>query len=143
MSSSQSHSQLCLPPVPVQRADAPQSRRVDQEVCPQSDSIDVGALLKDAVEHTPGATHQDCSYRIGYHPISGMWQRILSGERGMALKKLGMLPRAVQIELLARWAEALGVRLERRAAQSPDPASWITTHGVRVTRVRITLETVA
>jgi hypothetical protein len=95
-------------------------------------TVDVCGAMRSAVEDS-GYRHNAAAVDTGYQP--DYWTRVLAGERGIILDRLGALPRNVQISFLAAWAAQLGIRIERRDRVAPDLAELITSR-----RVRITLE---
>ena len=73
--------------------------------------VDVALLLRAAVEGV-GCPHEAAAKRVGYQP--DYWNRVLGNERGITLGRLGRLPVDVQADLVTRWADALGLTIERR-----------------------------
>lgn len=73
-------------------------------------SVDVVHVVRRAVESR--ASHKVAAGSAGYGP--DMWARIMSGERGVLLERLGCLPVAVQKEIVIRWAALLGLQVERK-----------------------------
>ena len=74
-------------------------------------AVDVALTLRAAVESV-GCSHKVAAALVGYGV--DYWSRVLSGERGILLARLGQLPRDVQLNFVMRWAAALGYRIERR-----------------------------
>lgn len=72
--------------------------------------LDVAGLLRAAVDSQ--SKHLAVAASIGYQ--ADYWARVLTGERGITLTRLGRLPRDVQIAFVEAWARALGLRFERR-----------------------------
>jgi hypothetical protein len=76
-------------------------------------AIDVLSMVREAVDRS-GLKQEGIADDVGYKP--DYWSRVLSGERGVTLERLGRLPLEVQRELVTAWAWALGLRVERRRA---------------------------
>lgn len=74
--------------------------------------VDVALCARRAVETR--STHKVCAASAGYEP--DYWARVLTGERGILLERLGQLPVAVQREFVIRWAGLLGLQIERKDA---------------------------
>lgn len=98
---------------------------------------DVATMLRAAVEGN-GCPHGVAASAVGYQP--DYWNRVLGCERGITLDRLGKLPLDVQRDFVAAWAEALGIKVERRGI--PDGmAELVELAGLIATRrVRVTLE---
>lgn len=74
--------------------------------------VDTLALFRGAVAES-GCPHKVIAADAGYQP--DYWSRVLTGERGLTIDRLGRLPIEVQRRVVALWGRALGLRLERRS----------------------------
>ena len=90
-------------------------------------AVNVSALLCSAIrrcEHKLESVGREIRYEPSY------WSKVLAGERGILLERLGELPLDVQQEWIGRWADAIGA--SRQSSES-DLAELITSRRVRLT----------
>jgi hypothetical protein len=77
---------------------------------PSPHLADVAFCVRRAVEMH--SSHKECADAIGQD--YGYWNRILANGRGIKLSQLGLLPVAVQREIVRGWAGVLGLQIERK-----------------------------
>lgn len=95
--------QLNLPPTLVRTTDVSASTARPAEVNP----IDVPTLLRESVDAE--CQQKEAALSAGYQP--DYWTKVLNGERGMHLDRLGRLPMKVQRQLVMRWGSELGIHM--------------------------------
>lgn len=76
----------------------------------QRPRVDVAALLRESV--SAHGAHKSVALELDYKP--DYWTRVLSCERGITLDRFSRLPYAVQVDLVVGWADALGLKVNRR-----------------------------
>lgn len=117
---------------------AEQGNSVDVSELKRGNSIDLCGFMRQAVKESEHG-HKECADTIGRSPLSGYWNRVLIGERGLRLSELAKLPIQVQRGFVARWAIALGIPPNR----STDTGGLEQLAGlIAQRRVRITLESI-
>lgn len=77
-------------------------------------TIDTLAVFRGGIAES-GCPHKVIAADAGYQP--DYWSRVLTGERGLTIDRLGRLPLEVQRRVVAGWGRALGLRLERRGGR--------------------------
>lgn len=83
-------------------------------LCVTPARIDVIGIVRDAVAAGASA-HKSIAADVQYQP--DYWSRVLTGERGITLDRLGRLPLDVQAGIVIGWSNALGLKIERRDRQ--------------------------
>jgi len=110
--------QLNLPPALVSSHDVRPSIDCTDEV----NSVAIPQLLRAAIECS-GVQHKECAYAAGMQPDH--WVRVLNGERGIPLDRLGLLPLETQRIFVASWARALQLRVTSEDATRQKAAALV------------------